>query len=128
MSALSAAIGFSSEYAGKVEVARGKEVAAVTLQAAAEAEVYLAQAERTKAVVPLCVGIATTFSAFALLASEIFTEFATNLGVQVVTEVYLFCPVIAVLAAAIASLATEESVLLCSRAVGVGARRAQRAA
>lgn len=123
MSALSAAIGFSSEYAGKVEVARGKEVAAVTLQAAAEAEVYLAQAERTKAVVPLCVGIATTFSAFALLASEIFTEFATNLGVQVVTEVYLFCPVIAVLAAAIASLATEESVLLCSRAVGVGARR-----
>ena len=40
----------------------------VTLQAAAEAEVRLAQAERAKAVVPLCVGVSATASAFALLA------------------------------------------------------------
>jgi len=46
MSALSAAIGLSAEYNGKVEVARGKEIAAITLQAAAEAESFLAQASR----------------------------------------------------------------------------------
>lgn len=68
MSALSAAIGISAEYTGRVAVSRGKEVAAIALQTAAEAEGLLAQAERAKAIVPLCVGIATTASAFALLA------------------------------------------------------------
>ena len=56
MAALSAAIGLSAEYVGKTAVSRGKEVAAVTLQAAAESEAVLAQAERAKAVVALCVG------------------------------------------------------------------------
>ena len=80
MSAISAAIGLSAEFNGKVEVARGKEIAAVTLQAAAEAESYLAQAERAKAIVPLCVGIATTFSAFALLAPAFVAELAPKVG------------------------------------------------
>ena len=44
--ALSAAVGISAEYAGKLAVANGKEVAATTLQAAAEAEALLASAER----------------------------------------------------------------------------------
>ena len=71
MAALSAAIGLSAEYVGKTAVSRGKEVAAVTLQAAAESEAILAQAERAKAVVPLCVGLSATASAFALLAPEV---------------------------------------------------------
>ena len=44
MSSLSAAVGFSAEYLGKVAVSQGKEVAAATLQCAAEAESLLAQA------------------------------------------------------------------------------------
>ena len=123
MSALSAAIGLSAEYNGKTEVARGKEVAAVTLQAAAEAEEYLAQAERAKAIVPLCVGVATCFSAFALLAPALATELSPKFGVTVITEIYLICPLIAVLSAAVAALATQESISLCSSAIGLGARR-----
>lgn len=123
MSALSAAIGLSAEYTGKVEVARGKEIAANTLAAAAEAESFLAQAERAKAVVPLCVGIATSASAFALLVPELATELLPLAGVQGVTQIYLLCPLFAVLAAAVASLATQESNQYASQAFGVGARR-----
>lgn len=122
MSALSAAIGLSAEYNGKVEVARGKEIAAVTLQAASEAECFLAQAERAKAVVPLCVGLSTTFSAFALLAPTLVAELP-RLAPAVITEIYLICPVFAVLGAAVAALAAQESITLCSSAIGLGARR-----
>ena len=123
MAALSAAIGLSAEYVGKTSVARGKEIAAVTLQAAAEAEVRLAQAERAKAVVPLCVGVSATASAFALLAPALLGELAPKLGVQIITEVYLICPLLAALGAAVASLATAEATALASSAVGLGARR-----
>ena len=63
-----------TRYVGKTAVSRGKEVAAITLQAAAESEAILAQAERAKAVVPLCVGLSATASAFALLAPEVSPE------------------------------------------------------
>ena len=124
MSALAAAIGFSAEYAGKVAVSRGKEIAATTLQAAAEAELYLAQAERSKAIIPLCVGLSATLAAFALLAPALVGELvARGYGMQIATEVYLICPLFAVLAASVAALATQESGSLASRAIGVGARR-----
>ncbi len=123
MAALSAAIGLSAEYVGKTSVARGKEIAAVTLQAAAEAEVRLAQAERAKAVVPLCVGVSATASAFALLAPALLGELAPKLGVQIITEVYLICPLLAALGAAVAALATAEATALASSAVGLCARR-----
>jgi len=123
MAALSAAIGLSAEYVGKTAVSRGKEVAAVTLQAAAESEAVLAQAERAKAVVPLCVGLSATASAFALLAPELVAELGTKLGLQIVTEVYLICPLLAAIAAAVASLATAECAELASAAAGLGARR-----
>ena len=54
--ALSFTIGISAEYVGRVAVANGKETAALAIQATAESEVLLAQAERIKAVLPLCVG------------------------------------------------------------------------
>lgn len=50
MAAFTAAIGIAAEYRGRVAVADGKEVAAASLQCAAEAEGYLAAAERAKAV------------------------------------------------------------------------------
>lgn len=122
--ALVAAIGFSAEYIGKVAVSRGKEVAATTLQAAAEAELYLAQAERSKAIIPLCVGIGATTAAFALLAPALVADLAARgLGVAIATEIYLICPLLAVLAAAVAALAAQESATLANRAMGVGARR-----
>ena len=62
MTLVSAAIGIGAEYTGKVAVADGKEVAATTLQCAAEAEALLAKAERVKAVSPLCVGVSATVS------------------------------------------------------------------
>lgn len=40
-----------------------------------------------------------------------------------VTEIYLICPLIAVLAAAIAGLATQEARVYATRAVGLGNRR-----
>ena len=50
MAAFTAAIGIAAEYRGRVAVADSKEVAAASLQCAAEAEGYLAAAERAKAV------------------------------------------------------------------------------
>ena len=123
MAAISAAIGISAEYVGKVAVANGKETAALAIQATAESEVLLAQAERIKAVLPLCVGIATTASAFALLAPAFVNEVIKKYAFVPVVEVYLFFPLVAVLAAAIAGLATQESLGLASISIGTGNRR-----
>jgi hypothetical protein len=54
MAAFTAAIGIAAEYRGRVAVADSKEVAAASLQCAAEAEGYLAAAERAKAVRVIC--------------------------------------------------------------------------
>lgn len=126
MAALSASVGFSAEYLGKVAVSRGKEIAAATLQASAEAEMLLAQSERQKAIIPFCVGIAATASALALVAPNLLTELASRkiiAGAQVFTEIYLVCPIFAVLAAAVAALAADEAVTLGANACGVGKRR-----
>ena len=123
MAALSASIAISAEYVGKVAVANGKEFAALAIQAAAEAEILLAAAERIKAVLPLCVGIATTASFFALLAPSLAVELSSKTGISLVNEVYLLCPLVSVLAAAIAGLATQEAQGLANRAMGVGNRR-----
>lgn len=119
--AFSASIGIGAEYVGKVAVADGKEVAAATLQCAAEAESFLAQAERVKAVLPLCVGIGATGASFTLLAPALIERISSN--TQLVTELYLLCPLVSVLAAAVASLALQETKILCSRAISVGNRR-----
>eukprot|EP00600_Ochromonadales_sp_CCMP1393_P011333 CAMPEP_0175003594 /NCGR_PEP_ID=MMETSP0005-20121125/4309_1 /TAXON_ID=420556 /ORGANISM="Ochromonas sp., Strain CCMP1393" /LENGTH=373 /DNA_ID=CAMNT_0016258675 /DNA_START=513 /DNA_END=1631 /DNA_ORIENTATION=- len=123
MAAVSASIGLSAEYVGKVEVSKSKEIAALAIQAAAEAEVMLASAERVKAILPLCVGIATTSSAFALLAPNFLRSLSDLLSVQVITETLLVCPLISVLAASVAGLATEETRNIARRAAGVGTRR-----
>ncbi len=121
--ALSAAIGIGAEYTGKVAVADGKEVAASTLQCAAEAEGLLAKAERVKAVSPLCVGISATAATFSLLAPVLVEFFNGATGGTVVTEIYLLSPLVAVLAAAVASLSLQETQAFVSRAISVGNRR-----
>eukprot|EP00981_Chlorochromonas_danica_P014058 scaffold7245_cov197-Ochromonas_danica.AAC.18 len=124
MAAVAASIGLSSEYVGKVAVSKSKEIAALAIQAAAEAEVLMAEAERAKAILPLCVGIATTASAFALLAPNLLHSLSFfHLSEQLTTQLLLFCPLISVLAAAVAGLATAESRDIASRAAGLGNRR-----
>ena len=123
MAAVAAALGISAEYSGKVAVSNGKEVAAVAIQAAAEAECILAAAERTKAVIPFCVGIATTASAFSLLAPALVAEISFRYGINLIEEVYFVCPLIAVVAAAVAGLAQQECTSQASRAAGIGNRR-----
>lgn len=123
MAALSASVGISAEYVGKVAISNGKEIAALAIQAAAEGEALLAQAERVKAILPLCVGISTTASAFALLAPSFANELLTKFNIKFITEIYLLSPLVAVLAAAIAGLATQESRGLASAAIGIGNRR-----
>ena len=49
-----AAVGVAAEYGGRVATATAKEVAAVALRTASEAEAALAAAERAKSACPLC--------------------------------------------------------------------------
>lgn len=121
--AFTAAIGIGAEYTGKVAVADGKEIAAATMQCSAEAEGFLANAERAKAITPLCVGVAATSATFALLVPVLMDSLGVASNLQLVTEIYLCCPLISVLAAAVASLALQETKSFAQRAIGVGNRR-----
>jgi hypothetical protein len=104
-------------------VADGKEVAAASMQCAAEAEGLLANAERTKAVAPLCVGIGAASASFALLIPVLLASLELAANVQLVTEIYLLSPLVAILATAVCSLALEETKSWCRRATSVGNRR-----
>jgi hypothetical protein len=129
MAAVSAAIGVGAEYTGKVAVADGKEVAAASIQCAAEAEIYLANAERSKAIIPLCVGIGATVATLALLVPVLLDaivelmNLSANTNFVLATEIYLCCPLIGVLAAAVAGLSYQETKSYCNLAIGVGNRR-----
>lgn len=104
-------------------MADGKEIAANAIQCAAEAESFLANAERVKAISPLCVGIGATCAAFSLLAPAIIEAMNLGSSVILITEIYLFCPLVSVLAAAVCNLALEETKGFASRATNVGVRR-----
>lgn len=121
--AFTAAIGISAEYTGKVAVADGKEVAAASIQCAAESEGFLANAERAKAITPLCVGVGATAATLALLVPVLLDTLNLGSNLQVITQVYLLCPLVAVLAAAVAGLAVQEVRGFCNQAIGVGNRR-----
>ena len=116
---VSAAIGIGAEYVGRVAVADGKEVAAASMQCAAEAEGLLANAERAKAITPLCVGIGATCTTFALLVPVLLDSLTDN----VANELFLCCPLVSVLGAAVASLSLQETKFFCQRATTIGNRR-----
>lgn len=101
-------------------VADGKEVAAATIGCAAEAEGFLAQAERSKAITPLCVGIGATATTFSLLVPVLLGSIQE---VSIMTEIYLACPLISVLSAAVCSLALQDTKAFAKRATSVGNRR-----
>lgn len=119
LSTVSAAIGIGAEYVGRVSVADGKEVAASTIQCAAEAEGLLANAERAKAINPLCVGLSTTAATCSLLVPVLLS----NIEKSIVNEIFLVCPLISILSAAVSSLALQETKGFCQRAISVGNRR-----
>jgi hypothetical protein len=121
--AFTAAIGIGAEYTGKVAVADGKEVAAMSQQCAAEAEGLLANAERAKAITPLCVGVGATAASFSLLVPVILESMGVNTNLQLVTEIYLLCPLVSTMAAAVAALAFQETQSFTARAIGIGNRR-----
>lgn len=93
---------------------------------AAEAEGLLANAERVKAVIPLCVGVGATCVAFSLLLPSVL-NICNVTNIQIITELYLLCPLVCVLSAAIASLTLQEVRGFCSKAISVGNRRFARA-
>lgn len=117
------------EYTGKVAVADGKEVAAASIQCAAEAEIYVANAERSKAIIPLCVGIGATAATLALLVPVLLDalvdlmSLSFNSNFVLATELYLCCPLIGVLSASVAGLSYQETKSYCNLAIGVGNRR-----
>lgn len=121
--AFSASITIGSEYIGRVAVADGKEIAANSIQCAAEAEALLANAERVKAITPLCVGVCATCASFALLTPTLVDALNIGNSVVLMTELYLLCPLVSVLSAAVANLALEETRGFSNRAINVGVRR-----
>jgi len=121
--AFTASITIGSEYIGRVAVADGKEIAANSIQCAAEGEAFLANAERVKAITPLCVGVGATCASFALLTPTIIDAINIGNSAIMITELYLLCPLISVLAAAVSNLALEETKGFASKAVNVGVRR-----
>jgi len=118
-----ASIGIGAEYVGRVAVADSKEIAATAIRAAAEAEGALAAAERAKAIVPLCVGVGATAASLSLLAPVIIELLQINNNLQLVTELYLLCPLLSILSAALASLALQETMSYSSKAISIGQRR-----
>ena len=120
---VSASIGVGAEYVGRVAVADAKEIAATSMQCAAEAEGLLANAERSKAVMPLCVGVSATAATFSLLAPALIETITTTCNIKLGTELYLLSPLISVLAAAVASLALQETIAFSARSIGIGNRR-----
>ena len=104
---MSAALALGAEYVGKQAICNGREIASVTTQARAEAESILASGERAKAIIPFTVGIATTAAAFALLAPIFIRDVKSKWDLMVFTEIYLFMPLVSILAAAVSGLALQ---------------------
>lgn len=116
---LVAAIGVSAEYGGRVATANGKEVAALSLRSAAEAEALLASAERSKSVIPLTVGCSAAASVIALVVPALLDQ----LGMARHTELMLVCPIASMFSSAVAALAELECVTWSKAAQNLGRRR-----
>lgn len=67
-----------------------------------------------------------TAATLALLVPVLLDSLGIGNNLQLVTEIYLCCPLVAVLAAAVAGLACQETKSFCNMAMGVGNRRFSR--
>ncbi len=101
-------------------MADGKEVAAATICCASEAEGFLANAERAKAITPVCVGISATATTLSLVVPLLLENAPAR---SILNEFYLACPLVSVLSAAVAALALQDTKVFCDRATSVGNRR-----
>ena len=116
-----AAIGVAAEYGGRVATANGKEVAAASLRTAAEAEALLANAERSKAVIPMTVGISASAVAVALILPATVERLIWFRHKP--SEVLVLMPIVALFCSAVAALAELEVKSFCGRATSLGRRR-----
>ncbi len=66
-------------------------------------------AKRVKAITPLCVGVGATCASFTLLTPTIVDALNVGNSVIMITKLYIICPLVGVLAAAVANLALEET-------------------
>jgi hypothetical protein len=114
LAAISASVGISAEYIGKVAVSNGKEFAALAIIAASEAESLLAEAERSKSVLPLCLGIGTAASVLSVITNVLVKD------LKLTQAVYCIFPLISMIAAMISEFATQESQKLASKAMYIG--------
>ena len=116
---LVAAIGVSAEYSGRVATFSGKEVAAMSLKAASEAEALLATAERAKSFIPFAVGLTASLALMALLVPK----FLVEIGVGHVNELLMICPLLATVAASVSGLAELDATTNAKAAEALGRRR-----
>jgi hypothetical protein len=93
-------------------------VATATIQCTAEAEGLLVNAERAKAITPLCMGIGTTCTTFFTLLVHVFL--VDSLTDNVTNKLFLCCPLVSVLGAAVASLSLQKTKCFCQRATKIG--------
>jgi hypothetical protein len=67
--------------------------------------------------------VGATAATLALLVPVLLDSLGVGNNLQLVTEIYLLCPLVAVLAAAVAGLAVQETKAFCNQAIGIGNRR-----
>lgn len=120
--AIPACIAVNCEYKGKISVANGKEVSAITLGASAEAESIVCAAERNKAITPLCAGVAVVGMAMAISMPTL-SHALHDIGKHLAPEAYLIWPLVSIISAAIGGIACEDTQSLCKRSTGTGVRR-----
>ena len=107
-----AAVGVAAEYGGRVATATAKEVAAVALRTASEAEAALAAAERAKSACPLCAGLAAAAAAVALALPRAAPPLLLGAA-----------PVAGALCAAVGALAHARAAARAAAAENLGRRR-----
>eukprot|EP00471_Norrisiella_sphaerica_P005475 CAMPEP_0184484190 /NCGR_PEP_ID=MMETSP0113_2-20130426/5898_1 /TAXON_ID=91329 /ORGANISM="Norrisiella sphaerica, Strain BC52" /LENGTH=526 /DNA_ID=CAMNT_0026865055 /DNA_START=176 /DNA_END=1756 /DNA_ORIENTATION=- len=110
----------AAEFQGKDATADAKEVAAVALAQAARSEAYLSRAEKAKAVLPALVGISATAATLNLVFPAIMAG-----GITVNPLLIGTCPVVGTMAAAVAAIASVET--LASGYLALGKVSADRA-
>lgn len=124
---ITSAVAMGAEFSGKSAVSNGIAVGKATAMAAAESEILLARSERVKAILPVCIGLSVVSLAFALLAPRLVEDYGGIFDSTQQIEFYLASPLIGVLSASVAGLASQESIILSKRATQTGVRRFARA-
>lgn len=120
MAAITAGICLVSEYKGKTAVCNARQISAEAVKAAAEGEVVLSQAERSKCIITVSLGVS---AATAFILPIYFNEISQVADLEFSTGLFIGIPAFAVLSAAVAGLANKEVIGSCTKCANVGRRR-----